>query len=68
MPYGMYAECPQCGLTAHGKDEIEALFGFRYDGTMPQSWCRACRSSANHSSGEKLPNPDSKCKDSGGKF
>lgn len=53
MPYGMYAECPQCGLTAHGENEIEELFGFRYGGTKPQSWCRSCRSSANRG-GESL--------------
>ena len=52
MPYGMYAECPQCGVTAHGRDEIEEIFGFRYDGTKPQSWCKSCRSSS--SSGESL--------------
>lgn len=45
MPHGEYAECPHCGLVAHGRDEIEELFGYRYDGTMPQSWCRECRSS-----------------------
>ena len=44
MPHGEYAECPQCGVTAHGKDEIEEIFGYRYGGTMPQSWCRECRS------------------------
>lgn len=45
MPYGEYAECPHCGLVAHGREEIEELFGYRYGGTMPQSWCRECRSS-----------------------
>lgn len=50
MPYGMYAECPQCGCTAYGEDEIEQLFGFRYNGTKPQSWCRSYRSSASRSS------------------
>lgn len=49
MPYGMYAECPQCGQTAYGENEIERLFGFRYGGTKPQSWCRSCRSSAKRS-------------------
>lgn len=44
MPNGNYAECPQCGVVAHGDDEIEEIFGFRY-GTKPQSWCRSCRSS-----------------------
>lgn len=37
----------------HGEDEIEALFGFRYNGTKPQSWCHNYRSSANRC-GEKL--------------
>ncbi len=48
MPYGEYAECPNCGKTAHGEDEIEELFGYRNMGdgrTIPQSWCRDCRSS-----------------------
>lgn len=48
MPYGEYAECPNCGKTAHGEDEIEELFGYRNMGdgrTIPQSWCRKCRSS-----------------------
>lgn len=51
MPYGEYAECPNCGKTAHGKDEIEELFGYRNMGdgrTIPQSWCRDCRSSGGH--------------------
>lgn len=47
--YGSYAECPHCGLIAHGEQEIEELFGFRYDGTMPRSWCRSCRGSGNSS-------------------
>lgn len=51
MPHGEYAECPQCGKTAYGHDEIEELFGYRYAGTMPQSWCRECRSGGNGSSG-----------------
>ena len=47
MPYGEYAECPNCGKTAHDKDEIEELFGYRKmcDGRIiPQTWCRECRS------------------------
>lgn len=51
MPHGSYAECPQCGKVAYGDDEIEELFGFRYGGTKPQSWCRECRSG---SSSERL--------------
>lgn len=35
-------------------DEIEEIFGFRYGGTKPQSWCRACRSSG----GERLSSYD----------
>lgn len=45
MPHGEYAECPHCGKTAYGHDEIEEEFGYRYGGTVPQSWCRDCRSS-----------------------
>lgn len=25
MPYGEYAECPNCGKIAHGEEEIEEL-------------------------------------------
>ena len=49
MPYGDYAECPQCGKTAFGEDEIEELFGYRNMGDgrrIPQSWCRECRFSS----------------------
>ena len=48
MPHGKieYASCPKCGKTAWGEDEIEELFGYRYGGTKPQSWCRECRSLA----------------------
>ena len=48
MPYGDYAECPNCGKTAFGRDEIERLFGYRNMGDgryIPQSWCKECRSS-----------------------
>lgn len=47
MPYGEYAQCPCCGKTAHGKDDIEQYFGRRNMGDgrfIPQSYCRACRS------------------------
>ena len=52
MPYWteMTAVCPQCGATATGEAEIEEVFGFRYGGTKPQSWCRSCRSSASRNS------------------
>lgn len=49
MPHGEYAVCPQCGATAIGHDEIEEIFGYRYGGTKPQSWCRDCRSSSSSS-------------------
>lgn len=46
-------ECPQCAVKAVGKEEIEAIFGFRnmaggspYDDIRPQSHCRKCRGSA----------------------
>ena len=41
-----YAQCPDCGKTAHGKDEIEKLFGYRTindSASIPHSWCRECR-------------------------
>ena len=50
MPHYEMAECPHCGKTAFGKDEIEELFGYRYGGTMPQSWCRECRSKGKNTS------------------
>ena len=46
MPYDEYAQCPDCGKTAHGKDEIEKLFGYRTitdSASIPHSWCRECR-------------------------
>lgn len=43
MPHGEYAECPNCHITAYGKEEIEEIFGYRYDGTKPQSYCKNCR-------------------------
>ena len=27
MPYGDYAECPNCGKVAYGEVEIEEVFG-----------------------------------------
>ena len=52
MPHGELAKCPcnDRGCTtpiAHGREEIERLFGYRTmaDGkVIPQSFCRACRS------------------------
>lgn len=47
MPYGEYAQCPCCGETAYGKNDIEEKFGYRNMGDgrrIPQSYCRACRS------------------------
>ena len=46
-----YKQCPNCGKEAYGEEEIEELFGYRYNGTKPQSWCRECRSSGGN---EKL--------------
>lgn len=43
MPHAEIAQCPHCGVVAYGHKEIEEVFGYRYDGTMPQSWCRSCR-------------------------
>lgn len=43
MPHDEWAECPNCGKTAWGRNEIEAEFGYRFGGTTPQSWCRSCR-------------------------
>ena len=46
MPYGEYAQCPCCGKTAYGREEIEQGFGYRNMGDgrhIPQSYCRRCR-------------------------
>lgn len=46
MPNTIHAKCPQCEKEAHGKDKIDELFGWRVVNgkTVPQSWCRECRS------------------------
>ncbi len=44
MPHFEMAECPVCGKIAYGRNDIEDKFGYRYDGTQPQSWCKKCRS------------------------
>ncbi len=47
MPYGEYAQCPCCGKTAYGKDNIEKKFGYRDMGDgriIPQSYCKKYRS------------------------
>lgn len=44
MPHFEMAECPVCGKTEYGRNEIDKEFGYRYDATVPQSWCRKCRS------------------------
>ncbi|MCH4210686.1 MAG: hypothetical protein LKF75_03260 [Bacilli bacterium] len=49
MPHFEEATCPHCGKTAYGRAEIEEEFGYRYDGTIPQSWCRECRAAAGRS-------------------
>ncbi|MFA6782781.1 MAG: hypothetical protein WCR90_06195 [Sedimentibacter sp.] len=53
MPYGDYAECPNCGKVAYGEVEIEEVFGYRNTGKIiPQSWCRDCRSQGLRDAGE----------------
>ena len=39
------AKCPRCNKTAHTRQEIEKMFGFRNtDGLIrSQSWCKKCR-------------------------
>ena len=47
MSYTIKAKCECCGTEANGKDELEELFGWRRinnDKTIPQSYCRKCRS------------------------
>ncbi len=40
------ALCPQCKIKASNREEIEFKFGWREikEKTIPQSWCRRCRS------------------------
>lgn len=40
MPHFEMAECPVCGKTAYGRNDIEEKFGYRYGSTTPQSWCK----------------------------
>lgn len=46
MPHVVNAECPVCGKTANGYNEIEEKFGWRFVNgkKIPQSYCIACRS------------------------
>jgi len=46
MTKDILAECPKCNLRVKGEEEIEKKFGWREVGgkTIPQSWCRRCRS------------------------
>lgn len=39
-----FACCPRCGKEAQNKPDVIELFGLRYGGTKPQSWCIECRS------------------------
>jgi len=41
-----WALCPECGIKARDKDEVEEIFGLRNNAgyIMTQSWCRECRS------------------------
>lgn len=50
MTYKIEAKCEHCGEKAKGRDELEKLFGWRkVNGkTIPQAWCRKCRSSSNN--------------------
>lgn len=49
MPHGLYAQCPNCGRIATGESEIEAIFGYRFGHTKPQSWCKSCRNGKGYS-------------------
>ncbi len=40
MPHDEWTSCPKCGKSEWGRSEIEELFGYIYDGTIPQSWCK----------------------------
>lgn len=49
MPHHEDAECPHCGKKANGRKEIEEKFGYRYENTKPQAWCKKCRNEKNKS-------------------
>jgi len=38
-------QCPKCHIWAEGEEQIDELFGWRYEGQTPQSWCKTCRNS-----------------------
>lgn len=38
--------CPHCDVVAENPEEITEVFGWRIQGTMPQSWCKRCKSKA----------------------
>lgn len=42
-PEDKMAFCPKCQKEARGHEEITKLFGWRYKGKTPQSWCKECR-------------------------
>lgn len=44
MPHYEIADCPVCGKSAYGRKEIDEVFGYHYDKTTSQSWCKKCRS------------------------
>lgn len=46
VPTYISAACPKCKKTAQTKEAIEEFFGWRVVNarTIPQSWCRECRS------------------------
>ncbi len=48
MTYKIEVKCENCGKAVSGKDELEEHFGWRKltsGKTIPQAWCRHCRSS-----------------------
>ncbi len=49
MSYKIEARCEHCGHKVDCKDDLERDFGWRkINGkTIPQAWCRRCRSSSN---------------------
>ena len=55
MPNKVFAQCPNCGKEARGKDEIDAKFGWRVVNgkTVPQSWCYVCRNEERKSAQNK---------------
>jgi len=50
----MEKTCPRCGAHAACPEEIDLVFGWRYEGTTPQSWCHDCRTRRGEFAAERV--------------